>query len=317
MPLLRTNYNSALAQNGGDTWAPANTTVDKIGDLLRRFATILAHADSRWTEVTGSAPTPTFLQPFASNAAAGSTAAGQHVTFYLNDDVGLAAGTPYARLFRLADDFVSRRATRLQILDTRHGSTWQSVNTESNPFDYAAAVQGPSSGTAYTEHLRVFVFETANALAVRTTLINDLTSGRGWIGLYYPEPPADGHVTRAQIAPLYAMLGTGNQGLSNVLSNLLAPVGTAHGGGDFGTWGVEGGGLAAGADGSSRNILQRVNPFRTAGPPAFLPFADGWQICRPGVFTHLAEVDDVSGEFVVAAATFSDYALLVPSRVPA
>lgn len=84
---------------------------------------ITGAASSPWAEVTGSSPTPTWLQPYASTAVAAtssatSNGAAYHTTMYLTTDPGLLAGTPYCVMCRFV---IGRYGLGLMIIDTATG----------------------------------------------------------------------------------------------------------------------------------------------------------------------------------------------------
>jgi hypothetical protein len=76
-----------------------------------------ANGNSVVKEVTNASPTPAFLQPFAStiptNVAVNVTTAGQHVTCYFIDDIGLDLTPKRARLMRFEHEIHTTTTSRV------------------------------------------------------------------------------------------------------------------------------------------------------------------------------------------------------------
>jgi len=90
---------------------------------IRLVGWITGAASSPWAEVTGSAPTPTWLQPYASTAVSGYSSAtyngpSWHTTMYLTTDPGLLAGTPHCVLVKFV---VGYQGLGMMIIDTAVG----------------------------------------------------------------------------------------------------------------------------------------------------------------------------------------------------
>ena len=100
---------------------------------LDRFRTgFNAIAGNPWKEITNAAPTPTFLRPYASTIAPGTTsnntATTNFISFYLSTDSGLLASagnpvngseTPHCRIFRV---YTQSYRCELEFMDTRHAN---------------------------------------------------------------------------------------------------------------------------------------------------------------------------------------------------
>lgn len=112
--MFYTNVGTPLKLSVGDTYHDAAIA---LGDA------IVGAASSPWAEVTGSTPTPTWLQPYASTVTAlgdptTSNGIDYSYTMYLTTDPGLGAGTPYCVIVRFT---VARHGLGFLFIDTAVG----------------------------------------------------------------------------------------------------------------------------------------------------------------------------------------------------
>lgn len=188
---------------------------------LGRFrAGFLAITDNPWVEITGAGPTPTFLQPYASNITGitddtNPNSFTRKICFYLSTDPGLLAApgnpvngseTPHARLIRISAGYYG---CRVHMISTLHADP-------SDIGNWASLSAGDNDGYSQTGQEGFLYGNGSSSLSspgrvVSTILIwDDLiyvgqsTDGTPFGGmlLYYPESvPAD-LVTRATF-PLF------------------------------------------------------------------------------------------------------------------
>jgi len=99
--MATTNIDAEGPPSGGLFEAEGTNIRQVILDLTNE---IVNAAGSRWSRVTGSSPTPTPLQPYASTIDSGNTGNNnrgfnQHVTLFLDDDASLGSDST-ARVIR-------------------------------------------------------------------------------------------------------------------------------------------------------------------------------------------------------------------------
>ena len=211
MALITNFVSGAFATSG--TAVAAGTAKHAVVRALGEA--IIGQTGTRWAEVTGATPTPAFLQGQASTILAGSTgtAAGtaNHMTLYLKDDAGLAEATPRGRLLRI---WAAYGGVAIALSDITSGQIvqwnyegWGSANTTAAGY-YAwqnlTATNVVSTATTWQEAHRAYLFEDTNYLAV-VFAQHSTSYYAGGFHLFYPEAPADGHITRAAVPPLFAV----------------------------------------------------------------------------------------------------------------
>lgn len=176
---------------------------------------IIGQTGTRWAEVTGATPTPVFLQGEASTILAGSTGTASgtanHMTLYLSNDAGLSETTPRARLLRI---WAAYAGVNIALADITSGQIvqwnyegWYAAN--STVVGAAAWTNSTATGTASTattwqEAHRFYIFEDTNYLSV-VFAQHSTSFYAGGFHLFYPEAPADGHIPRATIPPMFAV----------------------------------------------------------------------------------------------------------------
>ena len=223
-----TNIGAGGPPDGG-MFVPSGTSVRQICLDLRDM--LVGDPESRWKEVTGSSPTPSHLQTFAStinssNVGDNNYGFGEHVTLYLADDNSLSFSNPGARLIRFN---VLKRAIHFSALDTTNV-----VNNRVNIEDwvFASSVQRKSSFDNYPSQNKPFwLNDSNNSGYYRTTdptgqdykfyyVLDDeflwvnayapeKSSGYVYRGgcFYHPTPPSNGTVSRRDVPHIFLLDG--------------------------------------------------------------------------------------------------------------
>lgn len=222
-----TNVDSTSGFPDGGLFLSQSTNLRQV--LLDIRDEIVGDSESRWEEVTGSSPTPTEIQPFAStvnstNVTDGGRGSSHHVTLYLADDSGLSrSNNSGARLLRF---WRSEYGIQVGILDTVqtenanvNSGYWTFLNGNPNSSNFNTdedRVERVTLGNVYKNNggdiLDNDALSTDQGLEQDTKFFYSLDDEfiwfnsyyvertRGFAGMgayvYHPSPPANGTISR-------------------------------------------------------------------------------------------------------------------------
>ena len=297
----------------GSGWQIASGTNRR--KVLRDFANHLkTFGSGRWDEVTGSSPTPTALQTYASTipdpADETSTyGASEHVTLYDTTDPALSLGTPTARLLRLT---MGLYGIVVGVLDPVLSTpTWawhqpaagtQSLTQNSAQY-YGIGNHSDEDSvinvTGWNMDMTVHLFEDDNWLMAQPYLKSG-TFPLGWSGfaVYLPDEPTDGSQTRESIPHIYHLNASQNFAYSSDVIEFAQPGGTGF---TAGNTQVAQDWQSLSVDNQGRYPLVPIHLFHSA--ENFNP-ADGWLAnLWVGTKTAIPETDD----YVVLTINATDY----------
>lgn len=221
-----TNIGSGGPPNGG-MFVPSGTSVRQICLDLRDM--LVGDPESRWKEVTGSSPTPSHLQTFAStinssNVGDNNYGFGEHVTLYLADDNSLSFSNPGARLIRFS---TIDNGIHLSALDTtnvensRVGmSDWifasddhQKTTFDNSPGEYQLFWLNDGSSSGYyrdsspTNQDFKFYYVLDDEFLWINAYAPNKSSGYVYRGgcFYHPTPPSNGTVSRSDVPHIFQL----------------------------------------------------------------------------------------------------------------
>lgn len=322
MALLWTTFNAGTPRNGAYVRPPSgvsSSSSNQSAYVRNQWALAMGGgaASSRWARVTNAAPTPAFLRPFAALddlTPAGPDDSSVHqaysATYYLKDDPGLSASSPYGVLFRINTRASSSSSstephTRLEVCDTKFSNTFFTTTEQStNPGSTNTIDQDDTSKANWNGERQIHIWENTNSLLIAT--FADGGEQRGFGMLLYPDPPADGHITREALAPLFGFTGsnleyggTPGTGLPGVREGFAA------------YWNISysGGGLKSAPDVLGRNFMQRVFLSRDDAPPFAYPTDPDLFFTQGNAVTQQAVVD-VGGRDYACAVSSSNLSIL-------
>jgi len=221
-----TNIGSGGPPDGG-MFVPSGTSVRQICLDLRDM--LVSDSESRWKEVTGSSPTPSHLQAFAStinssNVGDNNYGFGEHVTLYLADDNSLGFSDPGARLIRFnaldtsihfsALDTTNVVNSRVDIEDWVFASNNQSKNSFDSYQDVSECFwlndNGSSNysktGSPTSQDFKFYYVLDDELLWVNAYAPNKDSEYiyRGGC-FYHPTPPSNGTISRNDVPHIFLL----------------------------------------------------------------------------------------------------------------